>query len=54
MEEIDTKRIEAERCADELAVNANDLNEELNTQHMELTSVIELEVCCIMYICVCI
>ncbi len=40
---------------DELAVNASNLNEELNTQHkMELTSVTDLEVCCIICIYVCI
>ncbi len=46
-EENESRRIEAERRAYELAVKANNLDEEFNTQHMmELSSVNELQVRC--------
>ncbi len=46
---MDAKRVEAEKRVGEMTVTANGLNEELNTKNkMDLTSVIELEVRCIL------
>ncbi len=45
MEENESRRVEAERRADELSENVRNLDEEFNTQHMmELSSVNELQV----------